>query len=47
MMGVISRTDFIQRQSTFTGETEKNSGSYETQQRDCLCHPKGAKKFGL
>ena len=30
MMGVISRTDFIQRQFTFTSETKKNSGSYKT-----------------
>ena len=30
MMGVISRTDFIQRQ--FTSEIEKNSGSYKTHQ---------------
>ena len=29
MMGVISRTDYIQRQFAFTNETKKNSGSYK------------------
>ena len=29
MMSVISQTDFIQRQFTFTSETKKSSGSYK------------------